>query len=381
VWLCGAGAGALARMFSPTNAVVAAFSAWDKYNTKLKGRGPRAPAPHGSLLIRFGILGFGLHAVKRLMPGFALAQNCRVTALSRRTLEKAQESARQYNIPLAFDSAEDMCRSPQVDAVLVTTPNACHLADVLLALRCGKPVLCEKPMGVHASECRKMVEAARSANLLLGVAQVFRFEESTAGFRERVAAGEIGKIVFARSEFSFPGGTGNARSWLHDSAVAGGGPIADVGVHCVDALRYILQDEVVRVSAQGQQGAGSVESAAVLTLEFSRSTLATVAVSFRAEYRTPLELVGETGSLRAEDALNVERPIRLQLRRAGSIVETDEVSNRLAYAKQVDAFAAAVEGKAKFPVPGEEGWQNQEILDAAYRSIKSGKAEDVAQVG
>jgi predicted dehydrogenase len=91
--------------------------------------------------------------------------------------------------------------------------------------------------------------------------------------------------------------------------------------------------------------------------------------------------VGEAGSLRAEDALNVERPIRLELRRAGSIVETDEVSNRLAYAKQVDDFAAAVEGKVKFPVPGEEGWQNQEILDAAYRSIKSGKAEDVAQVG
>ena len=98
-------------------------------------------------MIRFGILGFGLHAVKRLMPGFALAQNCRVTALSRRTMEKAQESARQHNIPLAFDSAEDMCRSPEVDAVLVTTPNACHLADVLLALQCGKPVLCEKPMG------------------------------------------------------------------------------------------------------------------------------------------------------------------------------------------------------------------------------------------
>ena len=184
------------------------------------------------------------------MPGFALAQNCRVTALSRRTLEKAQETARQHNIPLAFDSAEDMCRSPEVDAVLVTTPNACHLADVLLALRCGKPVLCEKPMGVHAGECRKMVEAARSAGLLLGVAQVFRFEESTARLRERVAAGKIGRIVFARSEFSFPGGAGHARAWLHDSTVAGGGPIADVGVHCVDALRYILQDEVVRVSAR-----------------------------------------------------------------------------------------------------------------------------------
>ena len=315
------------------------------------------------------------------MPGFSLARNCRVTALSRRTLQKAQESARQHNIPLAFDSAEDLCRSPEVDAVLITTPNACHLADVLLALRCGKPVLCEKPMGVNAGECRQMVESARSAGLLLGVAQVFRFEESTARLRQRVAAGEIGKIVFARSEFSFPGGAGHARAWLHDSALAGGGPIADVGVHCVDALRYILQDEVVRVSARGQAGAGgAVESAAVLTLEFSRGTLGTVAVSFRAEYRTPLELVGETGVLRADDGLNVERPIRLELRRGGCIVETDEVSNRLAYAKQVDAFADAVEGKAKFPVSGEEGWQNQEILDAAYRSLKSGKTEEVFQV-
>ena len=83
--------------------------------------------------------------------------------------------------------------------------------------------------------------------------------------------------------------------------MAGGGPIADVGVHGVDALRYILQDEVVRVSARGRHDLGpdAVESAALLTLEFSRGTLATVAVSFRTEYRTPLELVGESwGSAR-----------------------------------------------------------------------------------
>src|ERR671924_445916 len=103
-------------------------------------------------MVRFGILGFGLHAVKRLMPGFALAKNCHVTALSRRDMTKARESARQFNIPLAFDSAEKMCRSPEVDAVFVTTPNSCHLADVLLALECGKPVLCEKPMAISADE-------------------------------------------------------------------------------------------------------------------------------------------------------------------------------------------------------------------------------------
>ncbi len=317
------------------------------------------------------------------MPGFALAQNCRVTALSRRSMGKALESARQHNIPLAFDSAEELCRSAEVDAIFVTTPNACHLADVLVAVACGKPVLCEKPMGVNADQCRKMVEGARNAGILLGVAQVFRFEESAAWLRQRVAAGQIGRIVFARSEFSFPGGPGHARAWINDLAVAGGGPIADVGVHCIDSLRYILGDEVVRVSARGIQdgGSGELEAAAVLTLEFSRGTLGTVLVSFRAEYRTPLELVGETGVLRGDDVLNVEHPIALELRRAGSVAETEPVSNQYAYAKQVDAFAAAVEGRAKFPVPGEEGWQDQVILDAAYRGLKSGKVEEVGRVG
>jgi predicted dehydrogenase len=333
-------------------------------------------------MVRFGILGFGLHGQKRLMPGFALAQSCRVTALSRRNLSKAQESARQHNIPLAFDSAEELCRSTEVDAVFVTTPNACHLADVLVAIRCGKPVLCEKPMGVNANECRKMVEAARQAGVLLGVAQVFRFEESAAWLRRQVAAGQIGRVVFARSEFSFPAGPEHPRAWINDQAVAGGGPIADVGVHCIDSLRYILQDEVVRVSTRGfhDSGSGGVEAAAVLTLEFSGGTLGTVLVSFRSAYRTPLELVGESGVLRGDDVLNVERPITLELRRAGSVAEMQSVSNYYAYARQVDAFAAAVGGKAKFPVPGEEGWQNQVVLDAAYRGLKSGKVEEVMRV-
>src|SRR5271154_4431636 len=319
-------------------------------------------------MVNFGIVGFGLHAVKRLVPGFQSASNCRVIALSRRTAAKAQESSRQYNIPLAFDSADALCHSSQVDAIFVATPNSCHLQDVLVAVKHGKPVLCEKPMAISTGQCRQMVEAAAKAKLLLGVAQVFRFEESMAWFRDRIAAGQIGEAIFARSEFSFPA-RGHSRTWIGDLSVSGGGPIADVGVHCVDALRFVLQDEVVRVGAREftDPQSGEVEAAAAMILEFSRGTLATVTVSFRAEYRTPFELVGEAGVLRADDALSVDRPIQLELRRGGKIIESSTVSNQAAYTHQVEAFAAAVEGKGSFPVPGEEGWRNQEILDAAYR--------------
>lgn len=333
-------------------------------------------------MIRFGILGFGLHAAKRVMAGFALAKNSQVSALSRRDLGKAQESARQFHIPLAFGSAEDLCRSQEVDAVFITTPNSCHLADVLLAVKHGKPVLCEKPMGNSATECQQMVDAARKAGVLLGVAHVFRFDESINRLRERVAAGQIGNPIFVRSEFSFPGMKGHARAWLSDPAIAGGGPIADIGVHCIDTLRYILQDEVVRVSASGtwDKSFGKVETAAALSLEFSRGALGLVPISYRAEYRTPIELVGDAGVLYADDALNVDKPVTLQLCRGETMTESETVSNKLAYALQVDSFAAAVEGKAKFPIPGEEGWQNQEVLDAAYRSLSSAKTEKVPGV-
>ena len=330
-------------------------------------------------MVNFGIIGFGLHAVKRLMPGFELSKSCRVTALSRRDVGQAREAAQLYRIPNAFPSAKDLCQSSDVDAVFVATPNSCHLKDVLTAIECGKPVLCEKPMAVNAVECRRMVEAARKANVLLGVAQVFRFNESIRRIRDRVASGQIGAPAYARSDFCFHVGPEHPRAWINDPKLAGGGPISDVGVHCIDTLRFILQDEVVRVNAIGMSDAlsGEQESAAAITLEFSRGTLGSVFVSFRTEYRTPLEIVGTTGTLRSENGLNVDRPVHVELHHEWDIADTETFSNSLAYAHQVDSFAAAVEGKGIFPTPGEEGCKNQKVLDAAYRSIKSGKTEDV----
>jgi predicted dehydrogenase len=329
-------------------------------------------------MIRFGIAGFGLHAVRRLMPGFAQAKKCTVAGLSRRDLEKGRQAAAAYAIPHVFTSTEELCRCPEVDAVLVTTPNVSHLADVLAAVAAGKPVLCEKPMGMNAGECQQMVEAARKAGILLGVAQIFRFEQSTARLKQLISAGEIGQPLMARAEFSYLG-AGHPRTWLFDRSVAGGGPIADVGVHCIDTLRYVLQDEPVRVSATGQGDAesGDVEATAVLTLEFRRGTLASVLVSTRAAYRTPLEFVGDRGVLRADDGLTVDKDVLVELWRNGQRVSCETVSNRLAYGLQVDSFAQALEGKASFPVPGEQGWQNQIILDAAYRSLESGRTEEL----
>lgn len=329
-------------------------------------------------MVNFGILGFGRHAVKRLAPGFSRARNASLVALSRRDRARAEASAREFHVPLAFDSAEALCRAPEVDAVFVATPNACHLENVLLALECGKPVLCEKPMGTDAAQCRAMVEAAHRASRLLGMAHIFRFAASVNRLRQRVQAGQIGKVIFARAEFGVPT-QGHTRPWLYDKRLSGGGPIADVGVHCLDTLRFILADEVARVSALSfsDDRSGDVEAAAALNLEFRSGTLAAILVSFRSAYRTPLEFVGEKGVLRARDGLSIEHPVTLELCHDGLVVESEAVSNHSAYPRQLDAFAAAVESAAPYPVPGEEGWRNQLVLDAAYRSLSTGRTEEV----
>ncbi len=329
-------------------------------------------------MVRFGILGFGLHATKRLVGAFGLAKNARLVALSRRDLKHAKASAEMYGVPLAFDSPEELCRSSEVDAVFIATPNACHLQHVLLALKCGKPVLCEKPMGVDAKQCQQMVEAAREANLLLGVAQVFRFADAILRLRERISARAIGRPMFARCEFCYSANT-HPRRWINDIRLAGGGPIADVGVHCVDALRFILDDEVtaVHASASFSEEAVGLETSAVVTLEFRSKTLAVVHVSSRSPYQTPLEFIGDAGSMRVEDGFSVDREVCLELKKGNTVLESEPLSNHLAHSRQLDAFAAALQGGPPFSVPGDEGWRDQLVLDAAYRSLKSRQMESV----
>ncbi len=332
-------------------------------------------------MIRFGIVGFGHHAVKRLMPGFAKAQLCRATALSRRDLQRAQDAARQFGIPYAFTSTAELCACPEVDAVFVASPDALHHADVLEAIRQRKPVLVEKPMAMNSAEAATMVAAARDGGVLVGVAHNMRFQHSVQWFRRKMSERAIGRPLLARATFVAPM-LSSSRTWVHDPKLATGGPLADIGIHCIDTLRYVLADEVETLIMQAQYDSHSVlEASASGVLRFSNGTLADVAVSGRGAYQSLLEVIGETGILSAVNALTVDHPVTLELRRGFDVIEQTEVSNDDAYTLQLDAFAAAVEKGGEFLISGEDGLRNQLILDAAFRSIKSSKSEMIGNIG
>jgi predicted dehydrogenase len=326
--------------------------------------------------VRFAILGFGHHAVRRLVPAFALAKDSSLVGMWRRNQLAAAEDCSKYGIAHCFATREELCASAHVDAIFITSPDAMHLEDALLAIRHGKAVLCEKPLAMSADEAAQMAEAARSAGVVFGVAQNFRWNRSVAFLREQVAAGAIGKVQAAEAAFNYPA-TKSARKWIADSGLACGGPIGDVGVHCVDALRYVLGAEVESVATLAAQDeySGEVEAYASLQMQMTGGVLAHISANARAPYRTLIEVTGSEGTLSVENGFSVDRPVDVVQRAAGEVVATTTFDNGDAYALMLDDFAAAVRSGARFAATGSDGVRNMQVLDAAFRSWKSGQRE------
>jgi predicted dehydrogenase len=331
-------------------------------------------------MVRFGILGFGHHAILRLVPSFADSTTCTLAGLWRRDPEKARDNAAAYNIPHNFATPAELCASPEIDAVFVTSPDALHLEHVLLAIKHGKPVLCEKPLGMNTAEAAAMVSASREAGVVFGVAQNLRYSASILRARQWIAEGRIGKPRLTHVQFCHEAER-SPRKWIYDPALACGGPIGDVGVHCIDAMRFLLEDEVTAVStlAMRDAGSGEVEAIAAIALELAGSTLGMVSVTTRAEYRSLFEVVGERGILRCEDGLTVTRPVDLELRRGGDLVASETLSNADSYIRMLDGFVEAMAGESAFLATGEDGWKNQRVLDAAYASWRDGQKQILAR--
>lgn len=329
--------------------------------------------------VRYGILGFGNHGMRRLVPGFALARASVLRGIWRRDTDKAEANARALNLPCCFASAEALCASPEIDAVIVTSPDTLHRPHVLMALRAGKAVLCEKPLAMNAGEVEEMLAVAQHADALFGVAQNFRFSRSLGLIREWIALGRIGKPILARAQFCYDAAQ-VPRAWIYNPDVACGGPIGDVGIHCIDALRFVLADDVTSVAtiATSDAKSGRVESNASVSLAFASGTVGSVTVTSRAQYRySLLEVVGDDGVVKCENGLTVDHPVEVVWLRGGKVAEQQQVSNSDAYGIMLDAFSAAFHGTESYSASGEDGLRNQRILDAAYTSLRQGQRQQL----
>jgi len=323
--------------------------------------------------IRYGIIGYGVFAERTIAPAIIESPNSELVAIQKRSLAAAKEKAKALDIPHAFDSIEALVKHPDVDAVFIVSANSQHGPETLAAARAGKHVLVEKPMAMNVAEAEIMIKECKKNKVKLMVGHMVRLSPLVIRMKELIQSGIIGRIIFIKSEFIYDGRLSHRR-WLVDPNVAGGGPVFDIGVHCLDTTRFLLDDEVVSVKSQLDPVPSSVttESTAQLALKFSQGTTAGIFCSYAALIRRIfIEVIGEKGVLSAEnfswsgDTLILKVTVGENDRIIESREETFVVPNL--YEKEVTLFSECILNNTASPVSGEEGLKNQRVLDAAIK--------------
>ena len=323
--------------------------------------------------IRYGILGFGLFAERAIAPAIRASSNSELIAIQKRSMGATEAKARELGIPFAFDSVEKLVAHDEVDAVYIVSANAFHCPSTIAAAREKKHVLVEKPMAMNVAEARKMIAACGKHGVKLMVGHMLRLSPLVRRMRDIVQSGMIGDITAARADFVYDSRT-SQRTWLFERKLAGGGPIFDIGVHGLDTLRFILDDDVVSTKSDltPRPTAMKTEGSANIILKFSRGTLASIYCSFIAPLRrTFIEFVGTKGIISAYGFTqnNTTIPLSITMGKDGkeepARVEDINVPNL--YIEQVSKFSANIIEDTEPFAPGIVGLKNQIVLDAAMR--------------
>jgi len=203
--------------------------------------------------IKVGVIGCGKIAQVRHIPEYAANESVQLYALYDNNYERACQLAGQYGAR-AYKSMEELLEDDEIDAVSVCVPNFLHADISIKALEAGKHVLCEKPMAVTPEDCMQMVEAAKKNGRKLMIAQNQRLLPAHVKTRELIESGAIGDVLEVRTVFAHSGpdnwSVGGKNSWFFDKTRSAFGAMADLGVHKIDLITYLMGHKIVRAAAQ-----------------------------------------------------------------------------------------------------------------------------------
>ncbi len=234
------------------------------------------------MTIRIGLLGYGF--IADLHARAAAAVGAPVVAVAGHHGGRAREFAGRHGIARSGEDWEELVAAPDVDAVVIGTPNSLHHPQAMAALAAGKHVLVDKPMAIGVARAGEMRDAAAAAGLVLATGHMWRYRDEVVALRDRIAAGELGRVVRTRG-YGIHAGWGPS-GWFTDPALSGGGALIDMGIHAIDTVRFLLGDPwAVRVrasmghefSAPGAAGAtSSVDTDAVVLIDWDNGVRSVV---------------------------------------------------------------------------------------------------------
>ena len=193
--------------------------------------------------IRWGMIGCGSVTEVKSGPGFQKAEGSSLVAVMRRNGELAADYARRHGVPKHYDDAQALIDDPEVDAIYLATPPNSHYDYALRAAAAGKPVYCEKPMGLNTEQSRKMVEACKEAGVPLFCAYYRRALPKYLQVKELIDSGHLGPVRSVhilmqqtiKEEDYKDGGI-----WRVNPEISGGGKFHDVGSHALDLIDWLL---------------------------------------------------------------------------------------------------------------------------------------------
>ena len=331
------------------------------------------PAGNNSRKIRYAVVGLGWFAQEAALPAFANAENSELVALVSDDPTKLKELSQQYGIQhtYSYDEYEDCLTSGEVDAVYIALPNHLHCEYTVRAANQSIHVLCEKPMAVTEDECEQMIRACDSNGVKLMIAYRLHLEPANLAAVEVVQSGQIGEPRVFNSMFSQQVEAGNIRV----RQATGGGTIDDIGIYCINAARYLFQDEPIEVFAtaasRGEPRFEEVEEMASAIMRFPNERLASFTVSFGAASTSTYQVVGTKGDLRLDPAYSWQGEIKHSLTIEGEQQEKS-FSDHDQLAAEFTYFSDCIL-QDKDPEPsGQEGLIDVRIIRALYRSIDQG---------
>lgn len=340
--------------------------------------------------VGYAVVGLGRLTVGRLLPALAKCKYSRLVALVSGDRGKAQKLAHQHGLnDQAIYSYQDFDRiadNPDVQVVYIVLPNSMHAEFTVRAARAGKHVLCEKPMANSVAECQQMINACRRANRKLMIAYRSQYEpldRALLKMAQERKLGELKEFISANSQNMV-----DPRQWRLKKALAGGGPLPDVGIYCINAARFLSREEPVEVLGSVRNNPSDprfreVEESVQFTLRFPSGFTATCSSGYNSHKSQFLRLQGTLGWAELDPGYAYEgNRLRYGLLEGGrEVVHEPSISPSDQFMLEIDHMSQCVKANRELHTPGEEGLQDQRIIEAIYASAASGRMVTLAAPG
>lgn len=244
--------------------------------------------------IRWGILGPGGIAHK-FVTGLQELEGAELAAVGSRTKEKAEAFAGEYGFARAHGSYEELAHDPEVDIIYVATPHPAHKENVLLCLKAGKAVLCEKPFTINAQEAEEMIACARASGVFLMEAMWTRFLPAIVQVREWLRKGVIGDIRMVKADFGFSIGWDPQSRLLNPEL--GGGALLDAGIYPVSFASMVLGSQPDEIRSLAHMGKTGVDEQFSLLFGYSQGRIANLSGAVRTRMVSDAWILGTEGQI------------------------------------------------------------------------------------